>query len=121
MMEALIKNLQKSLAERIQAQTWMSDSTKKNALVKLSKFYVKVGYPNKWTDYSKLTIDPKKSYFENLIATRIFDNDKMIADKAGKPVDKDEWFMTPQTVNAYYNPTTNEICFPRWHSPAPIL
>lgn len=112
MMEALIKNLQKSLAERIQAQTWMSDSTKKNALVKLSKFYVKVGYPNKWTDYSKLTIDPKKSYFENLIATRIFDNDKMIADKAGKPVDKDEWFMTPQTVNAYYNPTTNEICFP---------
>ena len=112
MMETLIKNLQKSLAERIQAQTWMSDSTKKNALVKLSKFYVKVGYPNKWTDYSKLTIDPKKSYFENLIATRIFDNDKMIADKAGKPVDKDEWFMTPQTVNAYYNPTTNEICFP---------
>ncbi len=112
MMVALIKNLQKSLGERIQAQTWMSDSTKENALVKLSKFYVKVGYPNKWTDYSKLTIDPKKSYFENLIATRIFANDKMVADKAGKPVDKDEWFMTPQTVNAYYNPTTNEICFP---------
>jgi putative endopeptidase len=112
MMEALIKNLQKSLGERIEAQTWMSDSTKKNALIKLSKFYVKVGYPNKWTDYSKLTIDPKKSYFENLLATRVFANDKMIADKAGKPVDKDEWFMTPQTVNAYYNPTTNEICFP---------
>lgn len=112
MMEELIKNLQTSLAERIEAQTWMSDSTKKNALNKLSKFYVKVGYPNKWTDYSKLTIDPKKSYFENLIATRIFANDKMIAEKAGKPVDKDEWFMTPQTVNAYYNPTTNEICFP---------
>ena len=112
MMEALIKNLQKSLGERIEAQTWMSDSTKKNALTKLSKFYVKVGYPNKWTDYSKLTIDPKKSYFENILATRVFANDKMIADKAGKPVDKDEWFMTPQTVNAYYNPTTNEICFP---------
>ena len=112
MMEALIKNLQKSLGERIEAQTWMSDSTKKNALIKLSKFYVKVGYPNKWTNYSKLTIDPKKSYFENLLATRVFANDKMIADKAGKPVDKDEWFMTPQTVNAYYNPTTNEICFP---------
>lgn len=112
MMEELIKNLQTSLAERIEAQTWMSDSTKKNALNKLSKFYVKVGYPNKWTDYSKLTIDPKKSYFENLIATRIFANDKMVAEKAGKPVDKDEWFMTPQTVNAYYNPTTNEICFP---------
>ena len=112
MMEELIKNLQTSLAERIEAQTWMSDSTKKNALNKLSKFYVKVGYPNKWTDYSKLTIDPKKSYFENLIATRIFANDKMVAEKAGKPVDKDEWVMTPQTVNAYYNPTTNEICFP---------
>lgn len=112
MMEELIKNLQTSLAERIEAQTWMSDSTKKNALNKLSKFYVKVGYPNKWTDYSKLNIDPKKSYFENLIATRIFANDKMVAEKAGKPVDKDEWFMTPQTVNAYYNPTTNEICFP---------
>lgn len=112
MMENLIKNLQKSLGERIEAQTWMSDSTKKNALVKLSKFYVKVGYPNKWTDYSKLNIDPSKSFFENLLATRVFEVDKMIAEKAGKPVDRDEWQMTPQTVNAYYNPTTNEICFP---------
>ncbi len=112
MMEQLVKNLQTSLAERIKAQTWMSDSTKENALVKLSKFYVKVGYPNKWTDYSKLVIDPQKSFFENVLATRVFALDKMIADKAGKPVDKDEWYMTPQTVNAYYNPTTNEICFP---------
>jgi putative endopeptidase len=62
--------------------------------------------------YSKLTVDPTKSYYENVLATRIFAVDKEIAEKAGKPVDRDEWHMTPQTVNAYYNPTTNEICFP---------
>ena len=112
MMEELVHNLQISLGERIDAQTWMSDSSKKNAHEKLDKFYVKIGYPNKWTDYSKLTIDPSKSYYDNVLATREFAVDKMIADKAGKPVDRDEWFMTPQTVNAYYNPTTNEICFP---------
>lgn len=112
MMEELVHNLQISLGERIDAQTWMSDSTKKNAHEKLDKFYVKIGYPNKWTDYSKLVIDPSKSYYDNVLATREFAVDKMIADKAGKPVDRDEWFMTPQTVNAYYNPTTNEICFP---------
>lgn len=112
MMEDLVHNLQISLGERIDAQTWMSDSTKKNAHEKLDKFYVKIGYPNKWTDYSKLTIDPSKSYYDNVLDTREFAVDKMIADKAGKPVDRDEWFMTPQTVNAYYNPTTNEICFP---------
>ncbi|MFW9601268.1 MAG: M13 family metallopeptidase, partial [Prevotella sp.] len=112
MMTELVKNLQISLGERIDAQTWMSDTTKANAHKKLDKFYVKIGYPNKWTDYSKLTIDPSKSYYENVMACRKFANDKSIADKAGKPVDKDEWFMTPQTVNAYYNPTTNEICFP---------
>jgi putative endopeptidase len=108
----LIKNLQISLGERIDAQTWMSDSTKANAHKKLDKFYVKVGYPDKWTDYSALTIDPSKSFYENVQACSKFAHDKSIADKAGKPVDKDEWFMTPQTVNAYYNPTTNEICFP---------
>lgn len=112
MMEELVHNLQISLGERIDAQTWMSDSTKKNAHEKLDKFYIKIGYPNKWTDYSKLVIDPSKSYYDNVLATREFAVDKMIADKAGKPVDRDEWFMTPQTVNAYYNPTTNEICFP---------
>lgn len=112
MMEELVHNLQVSLGQRIDAQTWMSDSTKANAHKKLDKFYVKIGYPNKWTDFSKLTIDPGKSYYENVLATRLFAHDKMIADKAGKPVDRDEWFMTPQTVNAYYNPTTNEICFP---------
>jgi putative endopeptidase len=112
MMEELVRNLQVSLAERIDAQTWMSDSTKANAHNKLDKFYVKIGYPNKWTDYSKLTVDPSKSFYENVVATRIFAVDKEIAEKAGKPVDRDEWHMTPQTVNAYYNPTTNEICFP---------
>ena len=112
MMETLVKNLQTSLGERIDAQTWMSDTTKVAAHKKLDKFYVKIGYPNKWTDYTNLTIDPSKSYYENVLACRQFAHDKHISDKAGKPVDRDEWHMTPQTVNAYYNPTTNEICFP---------
>ena len=112
MMETLVKNLQISLGQRIDAQTWMSDTTKAAAHEKLDKFYVKIGYPNKWTDYSKLDIDPSKSFYENVMACRKFRNEKEIEEKAGKPVDKDEWFMTPQTVNAYYNPTTNEICFP---------
>lgn len=111
-MEQLIKNLQISLGQRIDAQDWMSAETKANAHKKLDKFYVKVGYPNKWKDYSALTIDPSKSFYENVQACRKFANDYEIEHKAGKPVDKDEWFMTPQTVNAYYNPTTNEICFP---------
>ncbi len=112
MMEELIRNLQVSLGQRIDAQTWMGDSTKANAHKKLDKFYVKVGYPNKWRDYSALDIDPSKSYYENILACRKFANDDEIARKAGKPVDRDEWYMTPQQVNAYYNPTTNEICFP---------
>ena len=112
MMEQLVRNLQISLGERIDAQTWMSAETKANAHKKLDKFYVKIGYPNKWTDYSSLTIDPSKSYYENVMACRKFAHDKHIAEKAGKPVDRVEWYMNPQTVNAYYNPTTNEICFP---------
>lgn len=111
-MTELVKNLQISLGQRIDAQTWMSDTTKAAAHKKLSKFYVKIGYPDKWKDYSQLTIDPSKSYYENVLACRKFRNDYEIEHKAGKPVDRDEWFMTPQTVNAYYNPTTNEICFP---------
>ena len=112
LMEELVHNLQVSLGQRIDAQTWMSDSTKANAHKKLDRFYVKIGYPNRWTDYSKLTIDPSKSFYENVMAARFFAHDKHIAEKAGKPVDREEWHMTPQTVNAYYNPTTNEICFP---------
>ena len=111
-MQQLIKNLQIALGERIAAQDWMSDSTKVNALLKLSSFYVKVGYPDKWIDLSKLTIDPSKSYYDNIRACRKFWNDWQIDHTAGKPVDRDDWYMNPQTVNAYYNPTTNEICFP---------
>lgn len=111
-MKQLVKNLQVSLGERIEAQTWMSDETKKNALDKLNSFYVKIGYPDKWTDMSQLVIDAKKSYYDNIVECKKFWNTYDIQQKAGKPVDRDEWHMTPQTVNAYYNPTTNEICFP---------
>ena len=111
-MTKLIKNLQIALGERIAAQDWMSDSTKVNALLKLNTFYVKVGYPDKWIDMSKLAIDPSLSYYENLLACRKFWNEYEIDHMAGKPVDIDDWYMDPQTVNAYYNPTTNEICFP---------
>ncbi len=111
-MEELVKNLQEALAERIDAQEWMSDSTKTYAKEKLSTFYVKIGYPDKWKDYSKLTIDPKKNLYETMQAVRTWANKKEVEEKYGKPVDRDEWYMTPQTVNAYYNPTTNEICFP---------
>ena len=111
-MVQLVKNLQIALGERIAAQDWMSDSTKINALLKLNTFYVKVGYPDKWIDLSNLTIDPSKSYYDNIKACRKFWNAWQIDHTAGKPVDRDDWYMNPQTVNAYYNPTTNEICFP---------
>ena len=108
----LVKNLQIALGERIAAQDWMDDSTKVNALLKLNTFYVKVGFPDKWIDMTKLQIDAKKSYYENHMACLKFWNDYYIDHTAGKPVDIEDWYMTPQTVNAYYNPTTNEICFP---------
>ncbi|MBQ9236970.1 MAG: M13 family metallopeptidase [Prevotella sp.] len=111
-MTKLVKNLQIALADRIVAQDWMNDSTKINALQKLNTFYVKVGYPDKWTDLSKLNIDPSKSYFDNMLECARFWNAWQIDHTVGKPVDIDDWYMTPQTVNAYYNPTTNEICFP---------
>ena len=111
-MVQLVKNLQVALGERIAAQDWMSDSTKQNAQEKLATFYVKVGYPDKWTDLSQLNIDPAKSYYENMQECNRFWHKHEIEKKAGKPVDRDEWYMYPQTVNAYYNPTTNEICFP---------
>ena len=111
-MMQLVKNLQDALGERIDAQEWMSDSTKAYAKEKLSTFYVKIGYPDKWKDYSKLEINPDKTLYENMIAVRTWRNKKEVEEKYGKPVDRDEWYMTPQTVNAYYNPTTNEICFP---------
>ena len=106
----LVKNLQIALGERIQALEWMGEETKAKAIEKLNTFYVKVGYPDKWKDYSSLNIE-KDSYYANIKRAEKFVLDEMLA-KAGKPVDIDEWHMTPQTVNAYYNPTTNEICFP---------
>ena len=111
-MKTLVKNLQVALAERILAQTWMEPDTKMAALAKLSSFYVKIGYPDKWKDMSGLVIDPKKSYLDNVRTCQVFWNRDEIARTAGKPVDINQWYMTPQTVNAYYNPTTNEICFP---------
>ena len=111
-MKTLVHNLQLSLAERIKAQSWMSEATKQNALEKLNAFYVKIGYPDKWIDMAELDIDPAKSYYENVIECNRFWTKWNVDKKAGKPVDRDEWFMYPQTVNAYYNPTTNEICFP---------
>ena len=109
-MEKLVANLQQALGERIDVQDWMSDETKKVAHEKLDAFYVKVGYPDKWTDYSTLQIG--NSYLPNILSCKEWAIQDMIAKHLNKPVDKDEWYMTPQTVNAYYNPTTNEICFP---------
>lgn len=110
-MKTLVENLRVALGQHIDNLSWMSPETKQKAQEKLSTFTVKIGYPDKWKDYSEIEIDPSKSYLENVRAAShwfTMDNYK----KNGKPVDKDEWFMTPQTVNAYYNPTTNEICFP---------
>jgi putative endopeptidase len=109
-MVELIGNLRTALGERIQNLTWMSDATKEKAKEKLATFHVKVGYPDKWKDYSALEIK-NDSYWANIERANKWEHSQML-DKIGKPVDADEWFMTPQTVNAYYNPTTNEICFP---------
>ena len=109
-MVQLVKNLQTALGERIRNLEWMGDSTKTKAIEKLNSFYVKVGYPDKWRDYTALDVE-KDSYWANVKRATKFELDYELA-KAGKPVDRDEWGMTPQTVNAYYNPTTNEICFP---------
>lgn len=111
-MLTLVGNLQKALGERIMAQDWMSDSTKNVAIDKLNAFYVKIGYPDKWRDYSHLNISSEKSLWENIMSLCVDESDNNVAKHYNKPVDRDEWHMTPQTVNAYYNPTTNEICFP---------
>ena len=107
----LVNNLKISLGQHIDSLDWMSDATKANAHAKLATFMVKIGYPDKWKDYSSLKVDPELSYYENLRAAsawHVADN----MSKLGKPTDPTEWGMTPQTVNAYYNPTTNEVCFP---------
>ncbi len=110
-MQGIVKNLQVALGQHIDALEWMSEETKAKAHEKLNTFTVKIGYPDKWKDYSSLRIDPKLSYWDNIKRANIWYTEDNIAD-LGKEVDRDEWHMTPQTVNAYYNPTTNEICFP---------
>ncbi|GAB2864255.1 M13 family metallopeptidase [Hymenobacter ruber] len=106
----MIENLRVAYAERIQATDWMSAATKKEALTKLNAFTVKIGYPDKWKDYSKLNIS-RESYLNNLFAAQEWANQEEIS-KFGKPIDRTEWGMTPPTVNAYYNPPMNEIVFP---------
>ncbi len=110
-MLALVKNLQTALGQHIDSLDWMSAETKARAREKLASFTVKIGYPDKWKDYSTLEIDPSKSYWENIVNASAWYTADNIAD-LGKPVDRSEWYMPPQMVNAYYSPLTNEICFP---------
>ncbi|MBO7282619.1 MAG: M13 family metallopeptidase [Alistipes sp.] len=109
--EKMVANIQQAFGKHIDALDWMSDDTKAKAHEKLAAFTVKIGYPNKWKDYSTLNVDPQKSYWENVVeANRWYTADSMAV--VGKPVDREKWLMPPQMVNAYYMPTTNEICFP---------
>ena len=109
--ELMVSNIQKAFSKHIDALDWMSDETKAKAQEKLAAFTVKIGYPNKWKDYSTLSVDPAKSYWANVVeANRWYTADSM--SEVGKPVDREKWMMPPQMVNAYYMPTTNEICFP---------
>lgn len=119
-MMKLVNNLKISLGEHIAALPWMSESTKINALVKLNAFTVKIGYPDKWRDYSGIEIDPKLSYWANIERAYRFEAAYQLS-KYGERVDKDQWGMTPQTVNAYYDPSTNEICFPAGILQAPFF
>ena len=116
----LVNNLKIALGQHIDNLTWMSDATKAKAQEKLATFTVKIGFPDKWRDYNGITIDPKKSYWENIKAAIKFNVDFNLADY-GKPVDRDRWYMPPQTVNAYYSPLTNEICFPAGILQAPFF
>lgn len=109
-MVKLVSNLQETYRDRIMRLDWMTDATKQKAIAKLNTFVKKIGYPDKWRDYSKLSVTPD-SYVDNVMASAKFDYNYMVS-KLGKPVDKTEWYMTPPTVNAYYNPAFNEIVFP---------
>ena len=108
----LVHNLQTALAQRIDQATWMSQATKAQTKDKLQNFIIKIGYPDKWKDYSGMQVDDSLSLYENMKRISRWAVDKVIAEKVNKKVDKMEWGMTPQTINAYYNPSTNEICFP---------
>ena len=116
----LVGNLKTALGQHIEGLTWMSDTTKSRALEKLESFSVKIGYPDKWRDYTKLSIDPRRSYWDNIKAALKHEMDYNLADWK-KPVDRSRWYMPPQTVNAYYNPSTNEICFPAGILQAPYF
>ncbi len=116
----LVENLREALGTHIDNLTWMSDSTKANARKKLAAFTVKIGYPDKWKDYSSLAIDKEKSLYSNFKQVQKWNKDDIMS-KWGKPVDKTEWGMTPQTVNAYYNPMANEIVFPAAILQAPFF
>lgn len=119
-MVTLVENLRTALGQHIDNLTWMSDETKAKAHEKLDAFKVKVGYPDTWRDYSGLIVDPKKSYWENVQQAILFNMNYNLSD-FHKPVDRERWFMSPQTVNAYYNPLTNEICFPAGILQAPYF
>ncbi len=110
-MVRMVSNIRAALGEHIDSLTWMTDSTKIVAKEKLEAITVKIGYPDKWKDYSSLIVNPTLAYMENVRNIRIWDMTDNFS-RLEKPVDKTEWLMSPQTVNAYYNPATNEICFP---------
>ena len=118
-MEVLVENLRAAFAKRIEKLDWMSDVTKVQAKEKLAAINVKIGYPNKWRDYSSLKIK-NDYYYANILRANEFDFDDMLS-KIGKPVDKEQWFMNPQTVNAYYSASMNEICFPAGILQAPFF
>ena len=110
-MEKLVENLRRAYKLRIENLDWMSNETKKNAIEKLNAFRAKIGFPNKWRDYSELNIDDKKSLFENMMQVAKFEDDFWMK-KIGKEKDPDIWYMNAHEINAYYDPSTNEICFP---------
>lgn len=116
----LVSNLKTALGEHIDNLSWMSDTTKARAREKLEAFSVKIGYPDKWRDYSSLTIDIQKSYWDNIKSAIRYEIDYNLSDW-GKPVDKSRWYMPPQIVNAYYSPLSNEICFPAGILQAPYF
>ena len=110
-MQELVKNLQRALGARIENLEWMSDETKRQALQKLDTFHAKIGYPDKWRDYSELHIDPNASLWENMLIVSKFEDDFWL-NKIGREKDPTLWYMNAHEINAYYDPSTNEICFP---------
>lgn len=110
-MQELVKNLQRALGARIENLEWMSDETKRQALQKLDTFHAKIGYPDKWRDYSELHIAPNASLWENMLIVSKFEDDFWL-NKIGREKDPTLWYMNAHEINAYYDPSTNEICFP---------